>query len=41
MYLEGRLMLDELISERLSLAQVNDALERLDNPVGARSVLSF
>jgi S-(hydroxymethyl)glutathione dehydrogenase/alcohol dehydrogenase len=41
MYLEGRLMLDELISERLPLAQVNDALERLDNPVGARSVLSF
>lgn len=41
MYLDGRLMLDELISERVSLNDVNAALADLDNPIGARAVLTF
>lgn len=41
LYLQGRLLLDELISERLPLDGVNEALERLDNPLGARAVLTF
>jgi S-(hydroxymethyl)glutathione dehydrogenase/alcohol dehydrogenase len=40
-YLAGTLLLDELISERIELTDVNRGLENLDNPVGARSVIVF
>jgi len=39
LYLGGRLLLDELISERLDLSGVNRALADLDGSAGARSVL--
>jgi S-(hydroxymethyl)glutathione dehydrogenase/alcohol dehydrogenase len=41
MYLDGRLMLDELLSDTVPLARVNEALDGLANPVGARTVLTF
>jgi S-(hydroxymethyl)glutathione dehydrogenase/alcohol dehydrogenase len=41
LYLDGRLKLDELLSERLPLHGVNAALAQLDNPTGARAVLTF
>lgn len=41
MYLDGRLMLDELLSDVAPLAKVNEALNGLDNPIGARTVLTF
>lgn len=41
MYLDGRLLLDELLSETVPLSAVNAALAQLDNPTGARTVLTF
>ncbi len=41
LYLEGRLKLDELLSETISLDEVPRALADLDNPTGARSVVTF
>jgi S-(hydroxymethyl)glutathione dehydrogenase/alcohol dehydrogenase len=41
MYLDGRLMLDELLSETMPLDKVNEALHQLDHPLGARTVLTF
>lgn len=41
MYLEGHLLLDELLSEATPMENVNAALKGLDNPTGARSVLTF
>jgi S-(hydroxymethyl)glutathione dehydrogenase / alcohol dehydrogenase len=41
MYMDGRLLIDELLSETMRLDRVNEALDRLDNPVGARTVLTF
>ncbi len=41
LYLDGRLMLDELLSETVPLEKVNEALTALDNPRGARTVLTF
>jgi S-(hydroxymethyl)glutathione dehydrogenase/alcohol dehydrogenase len=41
LYLQGRLKLDEMISARLPLGQVNDALEALRQGTAARSVLVF
>lgn len=41
MYLEGRLMLDELISERIALKDVNSGLQALDASEGARSIIVF
>jgi S-(hydroxymethyl)glutathione dehydrogenase / alcohol dehydrogenase len=41
MYLGGRLLLDELISEEIGLSEVNRALEQLDGSDGARSVIRF
>jgi S-(hydroxymethyl)glutathione dehydrogenase/alcohol dehydrogenase len=41
MYMDGRLLLDELLSETMPLSGVNEALDRLDNPTGARTVLTF
>ena len=40
-YLNGQLKLDEMISARLRLPQVNDALEALRQGTVARSVLVF
>jgi S-(hydroxymethyl)glutathione dehydrogenase/alcohol dehydrogenase len=41
LYLDGRLQLDPLLSETLPLERVNDAMNQLDNPTGARTVLTF
>lgn len=41
MYLDGRLLLDELVSDRIGLADVDAALDRLDDTTGARSVVVF
>jgi S-(hydroxymethyl)glutathione dehydrogenase / alcohol dehydrogenase len=41
MYLDGRLMLDELVSRRIALEQVNEALAEIDDFTGARSVIVF
>lgn len=41
MYLDGRLDLDTLLSETMPLDQVNRALQQLDDPVGARTLLTF
>ena len=39
MYLDGRILLDELISERVGLTDVNDCLANMDASTGARSVI--
>ena len=41
LYLDGRLLLDELISHRIGLDGVNDALTELDGTDAARSVITF
>ncbi|MBE1536980.1 Zn-dependent alcohol dehydrogenase [Actinomadura algeriensis] len=41
LYVSGRLMLDELISETVPVERVNEALAKLDNPLGARTILTF
>lgn len=41
LYLDGRLDLDPLLSEAMPLDRVNDAMRQLDNPIGARTVLTF
>jgi len=41
MYLQGRLRLDELVSRSVGLTEVNEALENLDDPRGARTVVVF
>jgi len=41
LYLRGRLMLDELISEVIDLSDVTRGLEQLDGSDGARSVIRF
>lgn len=41
MYLDGRIMLDELISRHIPLAGVNEALQAMDESTGARSVITF
>jgi S-(hydroxymethyl)glutathione dehydrogenase/alcohol dehydrogenase len=41
LYLDGRVMLDELISRTLPLDEVNDALQSMDETPGARSVITF
>jgi Zn-dependent alcohol dehydrogenase len=41
MYLRGQLVLDELISEVIGLADVNRGLADLDRSDGARSVIHF
>ena len=40
-YLSGELKLDELISRRIQLEELNDAFDQLRNGEGARSVLVF
>jgi S-(hydroxymethyl)glutathione dehydrogenase / alcohol dehydrogenase len=41
LYMDGRLKLDELISERVPLEGINAALKQLDEPVVARAVVTF
>jgi S-(hydroxymethyl)glutathione dehydrogenase/alcohol dehydrogenase len=40
-YLDGKLKLDELVSRRLSLAEVNDGFDRMARGEGARNVVTF
>ena len=40
-YLSGELLLDELISSRIGLSQLNEAFDKLRSGEGARSVLVF
>lgn len=41
LYLAGRIKLDELVSARIRLGDVNDALAHMDESTGARSVIVF
>jgi S-(hydroxymethyl)glutathione dehydrogenase / alcohol dehydrogenase len=41
LYLDGRLKLDELLSQRLPLDDLNAALDQLDSPLVARAVVTF
>ena len=41
LYLEGRLMVDELLSSAVPLEKVNEAMTMLDHPLGARTILTF
>jgi S-(hydroxymethyl)glutathione dehydrogenase/alcohol dehydrogenase len=41
MYMDGRLKLDEMISHRLKLEQVNEAFEEMKTGSIARSVIVF
>jgi S-(hydroxymethyl)glutathione dehydrogenase / alcohol dehydrogenase len=41
MYLDGCLKLDELLSEMMPLGNVNEALSKLDNSSGVRTVTRF
>ena len=40
-YLQGRLKLDELVTQRMKLEQVNEAFEDMNRGVTARTVLTF
>ena len=40
-YMKGVLKLDELISDRISLEQVNEGFEAMEKGVTARSVIVF
>ena len=40
-YLQGRLKLDELVSQRLRLEQINEAFEDMKQGEVARSVIMF
>jgi S-(hydroxymethyl)glutathione dehydrogenase/alcohol dehydrogenase len=40
-YLQGRLKLDELVSRRLNLEDINDAFEYMKEGSVARSVITF
>jgi S-(hydroxymethyl)glutathione dehydrogenase/alcohol dehydrogenase len=40
-YLDGRLRLDEMISARIRLEDVNDAFEKMKTGAVARSVIVF
>jgi S-(hydroxymethyl)glutathione dehydrogenase/alcohol dehydrogenase len=41
MYLDGRLDLDNMISNRLELADINDGFARIRSGQGARNVVMF
>lgn len=41
LYFQGRLKLDEVVTSRVPLGQINDALARLARAEGARTVLTF
>jgi S-(hydroxymethyl)glutathione dehydrogenase/alcohol dehydrogenase len=40
-YLDGRLKLDEMISGRLPLSEVNGAFEKMKSGEAARTVITF
>ena len=40
-YLDGRLKLDEMVSQRMKLEQINDAFEDMKQGHVARTVLMF
>ena len=40
-YLQGRLKLDELVSQRMKLEQINDAFDDMKQGHVARSVITF
>ena len=40
-YLDGRLMLDELISRRIAIEEINEGFEGLRNGQTIRSVVTF
>jgi len=40
-YLEGRLMLDELITRRVTLDEINDGFADLAQGIGTRTVIQF
>ena len=40
-YLQGRLKLDELVSRRIRLEQINEAFEDMKSGQVARSVITF
>ena len=40
-YLDGKLHLDEMISQRITLDQVNDAMDELEQGELARSIIMF
>ena len=41
MYLDGRLMLDEMISSHIQLEQINEGYEQMRQRVGTRTVIDF
>ena len=41
MYLDGRLLLDEMVSQTIELEQINDGFEEMKTGAVARSVISF
>jgi len=41
MYLDGRLMLDEMISSHIHLDQINEGYEQMRQRVGNRTVIDF
>jgi S-(hydroxymethyl)glutathione dehydrogenase/alcohol dehydrogenase len=41
LYLQGRLKLDELVSQRITLDEVNDGFEAMKSGTVARSVIVF
>ena len=41
LYEQGRIKLDELISQRIELAEINDGYKLLQSGIGARSVIVF
>ena len=40
-YMDGRLKLDEMISRRVSLEQINEAFDEMRQGAAARSVIIF
>ena len=41
MYLDGRLLLDEMVTARLSLAEINDGFDAMRQGLSARSIIVF
>ncbi|GIS89723.1 hypothetical protein CM1200mP19_0540 [bacterium] len=41
LYQQGRLLIDELVAERITLAQVNEGYDKMRTGDQARSVITF
>ena len=41
MYLDGRLMLDEMVSQHIHLDQINDGYQAMQRREGTRTVIDF